>query len=64
MCVRNYVIKDILSAWATRGIYDLDYLKISPSALFLVSCLLKDCVAELTAKKAAGHWDQQKPTVQ
>lgn len=39
-------------------------LEGSPSALFLVSCLLKDCVAELTGKKAAGHWDQQKPTVQ
>lgn len=64
MSDRNYFVKDTLNVWAMRGMYDLDYSKISPSAFFLVSCLLKDCVAELTAKKAAGHWDQQKPAVQ
>lgn len=37
-------MKDILSGWAVRGMYDLDYFKISPSAFFLVSCLLKECV--------------------
>lgn len=56
-------MKDLPNDWARRGIDDLHCFKISPSAFILVSCLLKDCAAKLTAKKAAGHRDQQKPTV-
>lgn len=56
-------MKDLPNDWARRGIDDLYCFKISPSAFVLVSCLLKDCAAKLTAKKAAGHRDQQKPTV-
>lgn len=56
-------MKDLPNDWARRGIDDLYCFKISPSAFILVSCLLKDCAAKLTAKKAAGHRDQQKPTV-
>lgn len=56
-------MKGLLNAWARRGIDDLYCFKISPSAFVLVSSLLKNCVAELTAKKAAGYGDQQKPTV-
>lgn len=56
-------MKDLPNDWARRGIDDLYCFTMSPSAFVLVSCLLKDCVAKLTAKNAAGHRDQQKPTV-